>query len=1151
MFGFRPANTSSPAKSIHSTRTPLTRTTTTSDVSRTSGTSTKTELQNLSPNEVAFLDAVVARIPLSATSFLSGLKAYNDELHERGLDSQTETVHYGRLLELCKVRGPSWNHKWQSVKLQHGYTDKISPANPPLKPPVSQAVVPAPARKLARQLTPVRDDDVFTLHSHQEETPTEAETNSDTDGSVRHILPASGLPTSASHVNPHSALRILALDNMPPVNYPRLSSLRPPIQLTHAPQTAPAWDDTSDTTEGPIPSPSTTPPSYRAAMRDSGRPRPIPFSARTQMTTPLPPIKSEIIAVPPPERKGSIINEDDAWKKIRMLRDEEDADKFRNDKLLERCWEVWLLGYQWLITTSEQVAEARDNVIIGSTLRRWRNATASILEHREQIAKLADQRCLRSAMTAWKARLKEKRQIAWRNDMRAKMKITREKREAKLRKDAWAKWRQSYRSHLSEQQYNERLVMRFFRRWNAQVAKTDRMEATADEFYGAHEGRVMANCWKRWHRVLVVRDAEKMVARKVGMRVMGEVMDVWKKHLRSHQRADAFYDVVVLKGAIRSWKAARDRIRTMERRAIKHQARQDDVLVRAVTRVWKARERGKLLERVKSIRLVKDAWATWKQKKMHLKQQEDFAIAFSLRSNSYTVSSALQTWKQVYTVYQNRRTFAVERYLARVQFDALLKWRIHLRTKLKILKQAKVVEKYFLQRRSINQWRIKLEDRRRLKKLKEVEARKLEKYARIWIQKSREQRYFRLAERQITDKISMRITGNALRHWTNRVIEIKLRELEVGQKNSNILLTFAFKKWKMICLRHVEDLSLMESHLDIKRSENIRRMFYRWLAAARARRRKRVTLREKEAEFDRASVAAAWDKWRDRFMDEKMRPIAYQVAVQSQKNLMFRAFGLWHSKTKSLPAIKFYTSRTKTKFWEAWRASMPQALQAKKARETYSHSVLSKFLEKWNQAYKTKRHLKEIARARYLRLPSVSPGRTNSTPKPPPAPVPRATRTPFPRRNIRPETDDDESDAGPSRPPSRPAAFNTRPGIASLLTTRPRAEAVVLSRPKLSSRGAREPSPTRSRTSVLDTEEPQSPQRPRFTARRNPSPARSKSSYGGAARDPSPTRPVRPLTASSSSRAEPERSRLWIEMKEARRRSRPPTERSRSPEAFS
>jgi protein SFI1 len=49
----------------------------------------------------------------------------------------------------------------------------------------------------------------------------------------------------------------------------------------------------------------------------------------------------------------------------------------------------------------------------------------------------------------------------------------------------------------------------------------------------------------------------------------------------------------------------------MTNRALKHLARQDAVLITAVTRVWKARERAKLLERVKVVRLLKGAWALW------------------------------------------------------------------------------------------------------------------------------------------------------------------------------------------------------------------------------------------------------------------------------------------------------------------------------------------------------------------------------------------------------------------------------------------------------------------------------------------------------------------------------------------------------------
>jgi len=272
-------------------------------------------------------------------------------------------------------------------------------------------------------------------------------------------------------------------------------------------------------------------------------------------------------------------------------------------------------------------------------------------------------------------------------------------------------------------------------------------------------------------------------------------------------------------------------------------------------------------------------------------------------------------------------------------------------------------------------------------------------------------------------------------------------------------------------------------------------------------------------------------------MEEKLHPIVHQVVQQSQKNLLFRAFGIWHSKTRSLPAIRFRASRTKAKIWEIWRAAMPQAFQAKKAREIHTTAVLSRALEKWSQAYKTKRHLKEIARARYLRLPTMTNGPPVATPKLTGPSALKATRNAYPRRNAGDEAETEDSDAGASRLASRSSGLNTKPGIVSLLSSRPRVEPVTRPRPKLSTRG-RETSPARSKSSALATDEPPPSPRPRFNARRNPSPARSKVSY----RDPSPARSVAPT------QSEPERSRLWQELRQARMRSRPPTEKSRSPE---
>ena len=53
----------------------------------------------------------------------------------------------------------------------------------------------------------------------------------------------------------------------------------------------------------------------------------------------------------------------------------------------------------------------------------------------------------------------------------------------------------------------------------------------------------------------------------------------------------------------------------------------------------------------------------------------------------------------------------------------------------------------------------------------------------------------------------------------------------------------------------------------------MRRMFYKWVTAARKVRHKRVTLQEREEEMQKIRLELAWDKWRGRFQEEKLLPL--------------------------------------------------------------------------------------------------------------------------------------------------------------------------------------------------------------------------------------------------------------------------------------
>lgn len=104
------------------------------------------------------------------------------------------------------------------------------------------------------------------------------------------------------------------------------------------------------------------------------------------------------------------------------------------------------------------------------------------------------------------------------------------------------------------------------------------------------------------------------------------------------------------------------------------------------------------------------------------------ALAFSMRSNTFTASSALQTWRQVHASHRNAFSFAVHYRFMQLRFKMLLTWRIALRVKLKMVKQGRTAEKFFVTRRAWKAWMDKLEEKRTEKKLKDLERQRMQKY---------------------------------------------------------------------------------------------------------------------------------------------------------------------------------------------------------------------------------------------------------------------------------------------------------------------------------------------------------------------------------------------------------------------------------------
>jgi protein SFI1 len=341
MSSFRPTRTSSSSKLAilggragHKSN---------SDISRSSAVS-NSELQALTQKDIEFLDAVIQRASPSATTFLTVFKAYNDILNERGMDPQNEVVYYGKLLKIGTLKGTSWGDKWMTVKLQQGYSRDLGSQKSPARvgdPPTP--VIPS-TPIMTRLTTRDQEDDLFTLHSHQDDSEVindDAATETEIDLHKYSQTSKSILRRPLSE-QPFTSIRPSVLESA--------SLLGPGVQVSILPiRNSHPWESVSDATE--TCTPSTIPPSYGAAVRDAHVYRTLSSKARPRSSGESP-CSVHTVAKPKlhtRQQGKSWIDEDDAWTKVKMLQDEKEANRFRDDRLIESCWALWRSGIDWII----------------------------------------------------------------------------------------------------------------------------------------------------------------------------------------------------------------------------------------------------------------------------------------------------------------------------------------------------------------------------------------------------------------------------------------------------------------------------------------------------------------------------------------------------------------------------------------------------------------------------------------------------------------------------------------------------------------------------------------------------------------------------------------------------------------------------------
>lgn len=286
------------------------------DVSRSSTTSSlDPALSTLSPENAEVLDAIIAKAP-DATAFMTVFKAYSDVLQQRGLDPGNDVVYYKQLLKLGVIKGADWGTKWSIVKGQLGFdVDTVTTQRH------NGRVIPMKFTGLPHSQL---EEDVFTLHSHADETETAV------DGPHRLGPPLKRpfeLDPFSSRTGMIDSLEINSEAGISSTSPPRSLPIRQLLALPERSISTTA-SEAGGIVEAPIRS--STPPLPRFRRNQADHQVPVTMQ------------KTAIL------QKTARINDVEAWKKVEQARQLEDAARFRSESLLSMCFRTWQGGLDWV-----------------------------------------------------------------------------------------------------------------------------------------------------------------------------------------------------------------------------------------------------------------------------------------------------------------------------------------------------------------------------------------------------------------------------------------------------------------------------------------------------------------------------------------------------------------------------------------------------------------------------------------------------------------------------------------------------------------------------------------------------------------------------------------------------------------------------------
>ncbi|MCO5584864.1 hypothetical protein L7F22_038796 [Adiantum nelumboides] len=854
----------------------------------TTSTSLSSAFVHLTKKEVQFFDHVIDLLPDNAIDFSELKKAYNlarqdvQSILGTHVDQQTDTALWDALLRLTHVRAKTWAQRWDAVRMSLG----LQPLN-----------VSEDDTSEKSSIEGDEENDTTKQFFHAKSRPTSWHAN-------RNIGISNGQRSSSTIMESPAASRLQRRQSDRPVNQSELEQLRARMAaLTAQANTlASSLETPSEAEIIPLNRPSIL---VKQMGRNpiTNRDRKLRF-AKSEERFDI--SKATTVESASDEEDKKPLTENLLQLHLLHLSNE-DLMKWSQAKVQSRCLSWWLTLHRKRQSQLQSALQKRNESLQLKAFQSWKAKTEKHQKKQSSAVKIDVVRCKLRAWRTWIRRLKDERKKhrdERRMELRGAFEVIRSRMEHRIISDTFAKWRISWMEVRATRFRSEHLLRGAMSLWSIQTWQTSSLREKERQIVGQKDQTLIRLALSRWtqayktHNLLEVAQS---FDRQLTLRTFFERWSSAKAEQaivhRKEALADRWRQRRIKQKVWIKWSKKAITVLTQEEEAIQFETSMVQKRVSTIFHFWLLREREQLFQRITSARTLTRSITTWHNKFINLKESlKEREMKIVAIQKQHLLQRSFSVWRESTFKIVSAQDLASKRDRRKLLGEAMAAWKRVNEKRVVDERKAITLDVVNTQRHFLKLWI----SRRREAKLNRWNEKYRQSTLRatlsLWLARTQEKQRESLAIAMLRNKMEKRIRAKMLHIWTERVIERKSTYMEAAEARDGLLVQRAWSTWMQACIRHEDQLKLSNSFRDVKQEDWLRRLFNKWISAARAERNRREKMEQFLMQRRKKILENVFEVWYDRFAESSLHEIELEALLQRQDAVKSDIFA--HAKAK-------------------------------------------------------------------------------------------------------------------------------------------------------------------------------------------------------------------------------------------------------------